>query len=642
MKHVTIALAVVSFATKDSWTLDTEDGDHSAMINTLYEKVVSLQCQETIPFKLGEHMYHKKGIYASYIKQNFHGSFQLAEARRILGCPDNNMFATAWVTSSLLEAYMYTDGPKPNEENIKMTLDALVGHHDHNRKYNNSLMTFWEQKYNATLSYYQSTPFNIVEILDLGSQLNMTALTIVMDQLGLKSVVGYIRSIIGSRKTYLQAFQIPPDFDDTSVNLGLGSLLYTAKDDFPEAWETWSSQNTNITSVFDALKKYAYRPFDEDRNVNSIDQRTYMWIRKFLEQAKLEGKNVTLVPTWIQNLDELSVEFYKGVVMPLNINNIDTTVVANTVYAITSSILTGLVTADVLDDPVLESVYHNSSALLAYEINNNMTDRPDIALLYYPSQVEFDWFVARTFSILDASRRKEALPKPVMENVYQMLKKAVYGEMTKFILYQAKYDQFGRVFCDDFLGNDDINPANNKTLNRAEDRMFTTSMAANALLYTWTTVNETTREVRWRPKTPEIVKRTVKGMVDWLTANVLGEDFDPSNAFFTGSGKGPTTYIYRFPNNVNEYLNGTEVNRTIRCTSNCTTLQCIRGHMDQEEYEAQLVKMKSPIDFTSFNDYNGYFPYWSSPAYTYSISSMVFSRYDNLISNEILNSNEPR
>ena len=37
--------------------------------------------------------------------------------------------------------------------------------------------------------------------------------------------------------------------------------------------------------------------------------------------------------------------------MPFNINNIDVTVAANSVFGTTSAILNGLVEADILDDP---------------------------------------------------------------------------------------------------------------------------------------------------------------------------------------------------------------------------------------------------------------------------------------------------
>ncbi|KAH3782482.1 hypothetical protein DPMN_160397 [Dreissena polymorpha] len=77
---------------------------------------------------------------------------------------------------------------------------------------------------------------------------------------------------------------IPPDFDDTFVNLGLGLLLAEMKDEFTETLAQWRSQNTNVTSVFEALKKYAYHPNSNDSNINAIDCRTYFYLRHFLQQ----------------------------------------------------------------------------------------------------------------------------------------------------------------------------------------------------------------------------------------------------------------------------------------------------------------------------------------------------------------------
>ena len=92
---------------------------------------------------------------------------------------------------------------------------------------------------------------------------------------------------------------IPPDFDDTFVNLGLGSLLAEMNTDFPESHAQWQSQNTNVTSVFDALKKYAYRPMSNNKAVNTIDCRTYFYLRYFLEECKNNGEDVALIPTWV-------------------------------------------------------------------------------------------------------------------------------------------------------------------------------------------------------------------------------------------------------------------------------------------------------------------------------------------------------
>ena len=94
---------------------------------------------------------------------------------------------------------------------------------------------------------------------------------------------------------------IPPDFDDTFVNLGLGSLLTDIKQDFPETHAQWLSQNTNITSIYDALKRYAYRPMSSNNAINTIDCRTYFYLRFFLEKAKANNEDIALVSTWVRH-----------------------------------------------------------------------------------------------------------------------------------------------------------------------------------------------------------------------------------------------------------------------------------------------------------------------------------------------------
>lgn len=58
---------------------------------------------------------------------------------------------------------------------------------------------------------------------------------------------------------FAAAFHIPPDFDDTFVNIGLGSLLKEIPD-YSDLFDKWRSTNSNVTSVLQALKRYAYRP----------------------------------------------------------------------------------------------------------------------------------------------------------------------------------------------------------------------------------------------------------------------------------------------------------------------------------------------------------------------------------------------
>lgn len=104
------------------------------------------------------------------------------------------------------------------------------------------------------------------------------------------------------RSHFARAFHIPPDFDDTFVNLGLGALLSAYKEEFPESYQLWLSQNTALDTIWQALKAYAYRPFSNDSRINTVDTRTYFYIRGFLEEAMRAGKDVALIPTWVSRI----------------------------------------------------------------------------------------------------------------------------------------------------------------------------------------------------------------------------------------------------------------------------------------------------------------------------------------------------
>lgn len=54
-----------------------------------------------------------------------------------------------------------------------------------------------------------------------------------------------------------------------------------------------------------------------------------------------------------------------------------------------------------------QQIYHNTTTMIAYEVEHNFTARPDLALTYYPSKYECYWFIARSYALL---RRAEELP----------------------------------------------------------------------------------------------------------------------------------------------------------------------------------------------------------------------------------------
>jgi len=96
------------------------------------------------------------------------------------------------------------------------------------------------------------------------------------------------------------------------------------------------------------------------------------------------------------------------------------------------------------------------------------------------------------------------------------------------------------VYWDDFLGDNDTDIFG-KPLNRGEDRLFSTSVAINALLDTWSYMNGSTNAGiiirKWRPNTPNNVRQIITNAVNWLNSNILTNNYEPENAFFSGSMK---------------------------------------------------------------------------------------------------------
>ena len=90
--------------------------------------------------------------------------------------------------------------------------------------------------------------------------------------------------------------------------------------------------------AFDVYLKYAYRPFSSDKDSNTIDPRTFLWIRDFLKIKIQENATVVLPSTWFQSLSEMKEQkFYQR--MPNSVNNIDGNVVVNSLFGIFSLLM---------------------------------------------------------------------------------------------------------------------------------------------------------------------------------------------------------------------------------------------------------------------------------------------------------------
>ncbi|XP_076087215.1 uncharacterized protein LOC143057729 isoform X2 [Mytilus galloprovincialis] len=602
--------------------------DISETVHKLFETIRGMQATKTMlpdpPLEWAKF----KGNYESDVKLYFHGNSTMSALRYMFKVYDNNMFATAWITSCLVEAYRYGNAPKPTEDQIIMSVDAIMDHRNKNLKYANSIMAFWPQILDEEFKVYQSTPVNLLAMFNLTQTTNWTLVYDLFDKIGLHDVTEIMKHLLATREGYQHVFKIPPDFDDTSVNLGLGSLLRDNVIHFPYASAAWEGQNSNLSSVFNAMKHYAYRPLSGDRRVNTIDTRTYFYMRKFLEKAASEKKDVSLVTTWVQDLVDVKTQYFQGIDTPGNVNNVDITVCANALFGITNAILSGLVTSEVLYDPVLQQLYLNTSTMIEFQIQTNFSGRPDLALTYYPSVFEFYWFVARTYTQLERKARIGELPHEAMRTVMEGLGSALKGNMTQHVISQSKMEGNDMIYYDDFLGDGDID--NNKNhVEFGEDRLWTTSMAINALITTWTVYNDATQKLNWYDDTPTEVKTTVQKATTWLNTYILSGKYQPWNAFFSGSFKGFGTSWSSYPANRDEYFNGTKVPHDGKRHYG-EIIRGMEGVMEEDWYQQQIKLDHAPVDFHGYNKQSDFFPFWNSEPYTYVTSLLALSTFTNI------------
>lgn len=247
------------------------------------------------------------------------------------------------------------------------------------------------------------------------------------------------------------AFYIPPDFDDMSVNIGLGTMLSAYTNPIP--FQRWKGNSTNFTHVFQSLKKYAYRPFSSGEAA-IIDPRTYFYMREYLYYVQKKQYPAAFATTWVH----FTSEDYKtrfSFSMPFHVNNIDLTVGANVVYGITSSILSQLTDPRDWFDEDIQMIYENTTNLIAWMIQRNFSGRPDIALTYYPSVYNFYWFTSRSLNILQTYASAYSLPYPVLGRMMETLSAVMRGNVTSDLMKRAVTDKDGLVYFEDFLGNND-------------------------------------------------------------------------------------------------------------------------------------------------------------------------------------------
>ncbi|KAK3762468.1 hypothetical protein RRG08_009856 [Elysia crispata] len=614
-----------------------QQGEGASVPNEIVTKLFKLiqddQKNNLISSNRQPPFYRQPGLYSSYTKNNFHGKPSSAVGRTV-GVFDNNLFTTNFINTILMEAYQRGRAPLPSPEQLRMSLDLLPLYKDKNRPYENSVAAYWPMVYDEKAMFWQSHSSNHLALLDLLKTYHKIPLYQALSFLGYSDIANFIKYFENNSDNLKSIAYIPMDTDCTLINIGLGSVLLKGKANFPLAWEQWEGYNTNLSSAFDAVKDYSYRPFWGDKDSGSIDPRTYYVFRHFLDDAKAAGKDVALPTTWTQSQRELSWQRDKGMAMFRNVNNVCLGVTANTVYGITSSILSGLVNVSVLEDPLLAQIYHNSSALLLHSVANNMTGRPDLALVYYPSRVQVEWFISRSLAKLEDAAQKGPQPSPLLEFAYKTLKAALRVHVTQRLLEKAQEDAQNTVFFEEFLGMGDFS-ASGAAKKTGEDRIFSTAMALNVLINSWTRLDETKQALKWVADTPQNVKMTASRATLWLTHNTFGGKYKPGGAFFAGSYKWERTWPNYYPGNRYNFYNGSTIHDWNSQEPSSVTSFFMDGYVSPDSYTAMLGQTwfgrTTPRDFRGYNAEKEYFfAYWESEPLTYAITMLGLAMYSNI------------
>lgn len=231
---------------------------------------------------------------------------------------------------------MYGRAPQTIDNmHLGLAVDAVETFHDRNQ--NDStvpLMTFWSQIYNATTKKWESAPDNLRNLITDFDK-NLLVIEDLLKVLGIKNIAQLIDKLRTATESFKDVFEIPADFDDTYLNIGLGVQLKLVQDKYPSLFPRWMQTNSNMQKLIELTLRYAYRPSSASLDQNTIDPRTYFWMRDFVR----DNPDAVIVTTWAQNISEVRKAAHLGVRMPFNLNNVDVTVGANVLYGITSAVI---------------------------------------------------------------------------------------------------------------------------------------------------------------------------------------------------------------------------------------------------------------------------------------------------------------
>ena len=178
---------------------NTHPTSNGEVVRELAKWLENSQIKENRPYIFPLRWQQDKGLYPSRIKLNFVGAPYMAEVRDLFSVFDNNMFATSWITTCILEAYLYAKAPRPTDAQLSMALEAIGQYHDKNRGYSNSVMTFWPQVYNQSTKMWESTPTNLLKAYDFFDIIPAKFVEEILKLLGLNGIEHELEKILSLR-----------------------------------------------------------------------------------------------------------------------------------------------------------------------------------------------------------------------------------------------------------------------------------------------------------------------------------------------------------------------------------------------------------------------------------------------------------
>ncbi|KAL4496470.1 hypothetical protein ABPG72_014700 [Tetrahymena utriculariae] len=619
IQYFCIFVVLLNFCNASSFlfTSNSQDLSYEQQFNELSKKLEGQRYNQQKDFKyFPPQFFEKKGLYSSNIHGNAmdqNNTFFYHLIREYVGCPDSNMFVTNFVLSALLDcAELGTI--EIDQDMFEESIDAILEFRDKNQQEGIPSYSFWLQDYKDGTWY--SYPQNLQKVAQM-IKIMPDWVKNIFQKMGL--------SFVAVADQIVDAFHLPPDTDDSSVNIALGIRIMNSPFIRQSIKDKWIKSNHNLQGYYQLLKKYSYKPFDSSNSsVNTLDVRTYFAFHNYLQSLN-KTYNFSVFTTWIRTTDD---QIPQMIEIPGNVNNFDCSVISNTLFGLHHALLNSNQTeVNQIFDQELQGLYLNSTNTILYAINSQISQtHPDIAFLYYPSVYDFYWFVARNVHLLNSNYDK--IPNQLIKVVADSLNKSMKNQGTTYLLNNTFADKNGNIYWQEFLGIYD-----NKTYH--EDETFSSVMALNALIDTWT-ISQTDEYGKVKrifdTQIPQNVTITIqKGMQTLLKKNAFSKS--NQNAFFSGSFKSLNT-LYFYPMNINHYLNGTGFDPHTAQMDILQQIAGVRGVIDQDEY-SQMLKQKW-FNFTTIQQFTGYnsqyisYPYWSSPAITFSMGMSLISKFQSI------------